>query len=177
MPYWLASGDRSYMGIPIEVREPFLDYRVVEFAFTLPLEYLVRDGWQKWIVRKAVEPYLSSDVVWRKRKMGFPFPTRAFLNQNSSIIGSIVRSSSYPGIKKRSQKEWGSRWNLVSFLLWYEWFISRNQPLFDSLKELAPKKAAWPWVPEYLREGSDKGTRLRTCKDFKFSKSNTGGTV
>jgi len=34
--YWLRSGDKGYMGVPFEVRAPFLDYRIVEYALKLP---------------------------------------------------------------------------------------------------------------------------------------------
>ena len=59
------------MGIPIEGRSPFLDYRVVELALTLPVTYFIRHGWHKWIVRKALEELLPQEVVWRKQKAGF----------------------------------------------------------------------------------------------------------
>jgi asparagine synthase (glutamine-hydrolysing) len=41
--------------VPIEIRAPFLDYRVVEFAFGLPISYFIRDGWLKWILREAMK--------------------------------------------------------------------------------------------------------------------------
>ena len=77
MNYWLRIDNQNSMGVPLELRLPFLDYRVVEFGFTLPMEFLIRDGWMKWLLRCAMEDLLPRDVVWRKRKMGFPFPTEA----------------------------------------------------------------------------------------------------
>jgi asparagine synthase (glutamine-hydrolysing) len=44
MNYWLRIDNQNSMGVPLELRLPFLDYRVVEFGFTLPLEFLIRDG-------------------------------------------------------------------------------------------------------------------------------------
>jgi asparagine synthase (glutamine-hydrolysing) len=152
MPYWLASGDRTTMGLPMEIREPFLDYRIVEFAFTLPLEYLVRDGWQKWIVRKAVEKHLPADVVWRKRKMGFPFPTKRFLRESGKIIGTIIESSSCPEIKKYPRTRWQSNWKMVSYLLWYERFIAKNETLFAAIVAMAGPGDGWMWTPEYLKD-------------------------
>ena len=74
MNYWLRSANQSYMSVPTEVRCPFLDHRLVELAFTVPVTYLLRDGWTKWLVRKAMADRLPPSVAWRKRKMGFPFP-------------------------------------------------------------------------------------------------------
>lgn len=150
MPYWLSAGDRNYMGLPIEIREPFLDFRVVEFAFTLPLEYLERDGWQKWIVRKTLELYLPPGVVWRKRKMGFPFPYERFFRESGEIIRLIVRSSTCPLLKSRPGKRWSSEWKYISYMLWHEWFVNHNAALFEQIRELAPGEDIWPVRPAYF---------------------------
>ncbi|MBN1129763.1 MAG: asparagine synthase (glutamine-hydrolyzing) [Chitinispirillaceae bacterium] len=154
MPYWLAAGDRSYMGIPIEIREPFLDYRIVEFAFSLPLEYLVRGGWQKWIVRKAIEPYLPHEVVWRTRKMGFPFPMQRFFRQSSAIVELIVRSSTSPYTNTYMRKRWKNDWKMLSYLLWHERFVAGNDDLFSQIRQtalrLGPCQGSWVLRPAYL---------------------------
>ena len=53
--YWLRIDSQNSMSVPLELRTPYLDYRVVEFAFSLPLELLIRDGWMKWLLHKAME--------------------------------------------------------------------------------------------------------------------------
>jgi asparagine synthase (glutamine-hydrolysing) len=150
MPYWLTSGDKNYMGFPTEIREPFLDYRVIEFAFSLPLEYLINDGWQKWILRKTIEPYLPKEIVWRKRKMGYPFPMDSFLKQNSKIIQILQQSKI--AIHKNSNQllRKNSTWKTLSYILWYEWHINNNQRLFDSIKSIAKKTDDWSIQPEYF---------------------------
>lgn len=50
----------------IEARHPFLDRRLVEFCAALRRELLVRDGWSKWILRRASEGFLPDDVRWRR---------------------------------------------------------------------------------------------------------------
>lgn len=90
MNYWLRSANKANFGIPIEPRAPFLDYRVVEFAFTLPVEFLIRDGWHKWILRTALAELLPAEVVWRKRKMGFPFPmTRWLIDARTRVLANL----------------------------------------------------------------------------------------
>jgi hypothetical protein len=86
MNYWLRSGNKASFGIPIEPRSPFLDYRVVDFAFSLPPDYLIRDGWHKWILRETTKEILPDSIVWRRRKMGFPFPWREWLQQSKKSV-------------------------------------------------------------------------------------------
>jgi len=137
MPYWLRSGDRGYMGIPLEVRAPFLDYRVIELAFQLPVTYLIRDGWHKWILRKAVEDILPADVVWRRQKMGFPFPFARFYDQNKKIIDLILNESRNPLVDLSQSERFRSDWKTLSFILWYELFFNQNFDLFHRIQTLA----------------------------------------
>jgi asparagine synthase (glutamine-hydrolysing) len=137
IPYWLASGDRTYMGVPIEVRAPFLDYRVVELAFRLPVTYLFRHGWHKWILRKAMEGLLPDDVLWRRNKMGFPFPYERFFSESRPIIDLIISQSKNPYIDCRYHDRIANDWEIISFLLWYELFLNRNTGLFKSIEAKA----------------------------------------
>ena len=50
----------------VEARHPFLDRRVVELCLALPWDQKVRDGWSKWIVRRAMEGLLPDTVRWRR---------------------------------------------------------------------------------------------------------------
>jgi len=80
LPYYMASNDHFTMGVPVEHRFPFLDYRMVELGLQLPVPYLFRNGYSKYILRRAMEPYLPKKIVWRKRKLGFPFDHSRFLS-------------------------------------------------------------------------------------------------
>ncbi|MGE3507314.1 MAG: asparagine synthase (glutamine-hydrolyzing) [Vicinamibacterales bacterium] len=66
--------DRMSMSSSREIRLPFLDYRFVSLLLPLPPEYKLRDGWTKWIFRKALEPLLPEGIVWRRDKQGFTVP-------------------------------------------------------------------------------------------------------
>jgi asparagine synthase (glutamine-hydrolysing) len=154
MPYWLRSGDRGYMGIPLEVRAPFLDYRVIELAFTLPTGYLFRDGWHKWILRKAVEDILPADVVWRRNKMGFPFPYGRFQEENRRIVDLILDRASNPYIDLTQRRMLGDDWRVIGFLLWYEYFFNDNLSLFDAIEAAAREAAAtadYGFTPHFLQ--------------------------
>jgi asparagine synthase (glutamine-hydrolysing) len=137
MPYWLRSGDRGFMGIPLETRAPFLDYRVIECAFRLPSGYLFRNGWHKWILRKAVEDLLPQEVVWRRRKMGFPFPYPRFYAESEQIIDLIFHHGSNPYVDLTKKPMLRDNWRAISFVLWYEYFFNENLPLFDAIEARA----------------------------------------
>jgi len=73
----LTKMDRTSMAVSLEAREPLLDYRFVEFAATLPASMRIRGGQGKWLMKKALEPYLPKDILYRP-KMGFVTPVSAW---------------------------------------------------------------------------------------------------
>ncbi|MGE5497257.1 MAG: asparagine synthase (glutamine-hydrolyzing) [Syntrophothermus sp.] len=137
IPYWLRSGDKGYMGIPLEVRAPFLDYRMVEIGTKIPYSYLIRDGWHKWIFRKAMEDILPADVVWRRNKMGFPFPYETFYRNSEAIISKIIKETENPYLDYSRQDRFRNNWNVLSFILWYELFINDNKKLLKEIQTMS----------------------------------------
>lgn len=153
MPYWLRSGDKGYMGIPFEVRAPFLDYRVIELAMRLPTTLLMRDGWHKWILRKALEGIVPDSVLWRSTKMGFPFPMQRFFADNSAIVEAIRRGASNPFIDARTLGAADhASWYAMSFVLWYERFFHHNDKLFAEIEALGRQggPADYGFTPAFL---------------------------
>ncbi|MCP3730190.1 amidotransferase 1, exosortase A system-associated [Sphingomonas sp. MG17] len=73
----LTKMDRTSMAVSLEAREPLLDYRFVEFAATLPASLRIKGGQGKWLMKKALEPYLPKDILYRP-KMGFVTPVSAW---------------------------------------------------------------------------------------------------
>ncbi len=65
--------DRASMAHSLEVREPLMDHRLVDWLGTLPSSLKVRGGEGKWLLKKSMEPRLPSDVLYRP-KMGFAVP-------------------------------------------------------------------------------------------------------
>lgn len=74
LPRILHDVDRNSMRNSLEVRLPFLDYRLVEFAFGLKSKYKIRGSFTKYIMRKSMKRYLPKKVRVRRNKMGFPAP-------------------------------------------------------------------------------------------------------
>ena len=65
--------DRASMAHSLEVREPLMDHPLVEWMATLPSSIKIRNGEQKYLLKKAMEPYLPDEIMYRP-KMGFAIP-------------------------------------------------------------------------------------------------------
>lgn len=77
----LIKADRMSMAASLELRVPFLDYRLVEFAATIPPRYKVNRKEGKVLLKKLMKGVLPPEIIHRK-KMGFPTPLKImFQNQ------------------------------------------------------------------------------------------------
>lgn len=65
----LVKPDRMGMAVSLEARTPFLDWRMMEFAFRMPGELKLRDGETKYLYKKAVTPLIGEDLAYRKKQM------------------------------------------------------------------------------------------------------------
>jgi asparagine synthase (glutamine-hydrolysing) len=70
--------DKMSMAAGVEVRVPFLDLDLVEFAAQIPAGFKQRGAEGKWVLKKAMEPYLPKDVIYRP-KSGFGAPLRRWM--------------------------------------------------------------------------------------------------
>lgn len=70
----LRFADRNSMAHGREVRLPFLDHELVEFVFSLPAHFKIRQGWSKWLLRKTMDKKLPDSITWRTGKVGFEPP-------------------------------------------------------------------------------------------------------
>lgn len=73
----LTKSDRTSMAVSLEAREPLLDHRLVAFAASLPADMRIRRGEGKWLMKRALEPYLPREILYRP-KMGFVTPVSAW---------------------------------------------------------------------------------------------------
>ncbi len=95
----LVKPDRMGMAEAVEARTPMLDYRMMEFAFTMPAEFKLRDGETKYLFKKSVAPMIGADLAYRKKQMftvpiGEWFKDRLAPVARSTLLGndSITRT-------------------------------------------------------------------------------------
>jgi asparagine synthase (glutamine-hydrolysing) len=77
----IAKVDIATMAHALEARSPFLDHQMMELAASIPSEYKVRGGEKKWILREALRPWLSSEILDRP-KQGFSVPLSSWLRSD-----------------------------------------------------------------------------------------------
>jgi len=88
----LIKADRMSMAASLELRVPFLDYRLVEFAATIPSKHKIKKGEGKYPLKKMMEGILPNDIIYRK-KMGFPTPLKLmFQNELRSYAENLLLS-------------------------------------------------------------------------------------
>jgi asparagine synthase (glutamine-hydrolysing) len=90
--------DRASMAHSLEVREPLMDHELVEWLATLPSSLKIRNGESKYLLKKAMEPHLPADIMYRP-KMGFSVPLARWLRGplrarvRESLLGSHMADS------------------------------------------------------------------------------------
>lgn len=98
IPRALRFNDRISMMFSTELREPFLDYRLVEFAFSLPLDFKIRNGQTKFMLREIASEYLANDLVFAPKRP-LQTPQREWLAEDLKDwvkeCFSIIENSNY----------------------------------------------------------------------------------
>ena len=91
----LVKVDITSMANSLEVRVPFLDYRIVEFMATVPFKYKLRGLTTKYILKQLLANLLPKEILYRKKK-GFHVPIREwFRNELSDYLRDILLSQSF----------------------------------------------------------------------------------
>ena len=93
LPELLRYEDRNSMAHSLEARVPLLDHRLVELAFSLPGDELIRGGETKSVLRRALSDLLPPAVAARRDKLGFVTPERRFLRGALGELAADVFSS------------------------------------------------------------------------------------
>jgi len=133
--------DSASMANSLEVRTPYLDYRLVEFSVNLPLRFKINNGTQKYLMKKLLERYIPRDLVYRQ-KWGFPAPVGDWLYKdlrymidkwlsrekiaatgilNEDVVRKILKE--FLSGKKYHQKR---IWSMIIFQMWHDKYILKN---------------------------------------------------
>jgi asparagine synthase (glutamine-hydrolysing) len=102
LPYFLQADDSFSMAYAVETRNPFLDYRLVDFVFQLPNHYKIRDGWQKWILREAINE-MPDEIRYRTDKKGFSTPMKTWVETHNAMLAELgaICDEKYPQHKNK----------------------------------------------------------------------------
>src|SRR5215204_3583697 len=139
----LTKVDRASMTVSLEVRAPFLDPRVAQYAASLPLEFKLRGLKTKYILKKAVEPLLPREILQRPKK-GFGIPIAEWLkgrlnpllhellaperlkNQglfDAAFVQKLIKEHEIGAASHHKQL-----WTLLVFQLWFDNFFQNRLP-------------------------------------------------
>jgi len=96
LPTLLRNYDRYSMMNSVEIRMPFMDHRIISYAFSIPWESKLKNGYTKSIIRDALKEFMPQDVVFRKQKIGFQTPILQYLKGPwNSFYGDLIHSGSF----------------------------------------------------------------------------------
>ena len=145
----LVKTDRSSMAHSLEVRVPYLDPIVSNFAFALPTKHKVRGLSKKILLRKAAEPLLPREVV-HGRKRGFSIPAAAWLRgalepfaRETLSAATLTRQGFFrpeavtqllDAHVSRTEDHSRQLWGLLAFTLWYEHHVEQEPSLLRSAR-------------------------------------------
>jgi len=135
----LTKVDRASMAVSLEIRAPFLDPRVAQFAASLPLEYKLKGNKGKYILKKAVEDLLPKSIL-RRPKKGFGIPISDWLKGRLNPLmhdllaaerlkdQGLFEAAYVQDLIKEHEKGVASHhkqlWTLLVFQLWHDNFLT-----------------------------------------------------
>ncbi len=137
----LCKVDRAAMGVSLETRVPFLDHRVVELAWRLPLHMKIRDGQGKWPLRQLLYKYVPRALIERP-KQGFAIPLGEWLrgplrdwaehllnpvrlSEQGYFRSEPIRQKWQEHVTKKRNWE-HSLWSILMFQAWLETQQEKN---------------------------------------------------
>jgi asparagine synthase (glutamine-hydrolysing) len=146
----LVKPDRMAMAESLEVRSPFLDYRMAEFAFRVPGSMKLRPEETKWMFKRAVEPLLGRDLTYRKKQM-FTVPIGEWMRQalttycrelllDGRLAGrGIVVTEAIEGMLAAHVKGTANHTRplraLISLEIWFRMFVDEDGALLTQAVE------------------------------------------
>lgn len=129
----LVKVDRAAMAYALETRAPFLDHEFVEFSFSLPLSYKIKNGQSKYLARQILYKYVPSSLIERP-KMGFGVPLHSWLrNELKDWAWDLLSAADFTQqntldteliLKKWHEHQSGTKnwhtdlWDVLMFLAW-----------------------------------------------------------
>ena len=133
IPEQLNRADKSSMAFSTESRFPFLDYRLVELAQSMPYDFKIHNGVTKRILRECLREWLPDAIYHRKDKVGFAVPVRHWINESlhrkimeqmaDARLPFVDTDAFLQTYATREKIDWHF-WKIGSIGLWYQAFKS-----------------------------------------------------
>jgi asparagine synthase (glutamine-hydrolysing) len=129
--------DKMSMGVSLEGRVPFLDYKFVEYALSIPSKLKTKKGQLKYVLKKAVRGIIPDRIIDRK-KQGFGVPVYEWFFDK---LGEYTREElkafcletdflDYAEVERLINNNQGPQvWYLLNFALWWKEYIKPNEKL------------------------------------------------
>ncbi len=135
----LAKADRMTMAHSLELRVPYLDHILFEFAATIPPRYKIRQGMTKYVLRQAAAKYLPEEV-YQRPKLGFPVPIAAWIRDHyRTYLHELFQSGTAADyfnlavLERMLQQhclgkvDYGRKlWAVTIFLLWHKIYLENH---------------------------------------------------
>ncbi|PYV18589.1 MAG: asparagine synthase (glutamine-hydrolyzing) [Acidobacteria bacterium] len=137
----LVKTDRASMACSLELRSPYLDHRLVEFAAGLPSSVRLRGFELKSLMKKAVEKWLPPPIVYRQKR-GFSVPIADWMRGEwRPLVDSTLAAEKLKRqglfdtgtVRGLLNEHWAGRadnrktlWTLLTFQLWFDRWVERN---------------------------------------------------
>ena len=134
---FLFRADRLGMANSIEARSPFLNHEMVQLALSIPGKYKIKNGINKYILKKSLERILPEDILYRK-KMGFNLPIREWaketiyngvkdnikgFNKDTNLFNLDEVNTQLKLLKEGNDKYTSNIWTMYFLINWYKkWF-------------------------------------------------------
>ncbi|MDY2587084.1 asparagine synthase (glutamine-hydrolyzing) [Winogradskyella aquimaris] len=134
---FLFRADRLGMAHSIEARSPFLNHEMVQLALSIPGEYKIKNGVNKYILKKSLERILPNEILYRK-KMGFNLPIREWakdtiyngvkdeikqFNKETNLFNLNTVNSQLHYLKAGNEDYTNSIWTIYFLIHWYKKWI------------------------------------------------------
>jgi asparagine synthase (glutamine-hydrolysing) len=125
LPHLLRYEDKNSMRFSVETRLPFLDYKLVELSLSINDSYKIMNGYSKFILRKAAEKILPSEITWRKNKVGFESPTSTWMKDKKFMYDAISKSAIMSKLLKKGT------FKTDNTMLWRLYNVARWEQIFN----------------------------------------------